>query len=162
MTCECSKNIEIKIKKLRSDVIIPEQASSGSVGFDLRVVLPFDKEENEQISKIRINPNESVRLSTELIFELPDGYFMQINPRSSMGIKKGLVLQNTIGILDSDYRGICYLFVKNTSSDVIEIQHQERLAQAIILPYPKIKFIEVEELSKTDRGEGGMGSSGRI
>lgn len=154
--------VEVKIKKLREDVIIPEQATNGSVGFDLRVVLPFDEIENEQLSKVRINPNESVRLSTELIFELPEGYFMQINPRSSMGIKKGLVLQNTTGILDSDYRGICYLFVKNTSNEPIEIQHQERLAQAIILPYPKIKFVEVEELSNTERGIGGMGSSGRL
>ena len=154
--------IEVKVKKNRKDAIIPEQATNGSVGFDLRIVLPFDEQEQQQISKIKLNPNESIKLSTELIFELPEGYFMQINPRSSMGIKKGLVLQNTTGILDSDYRGICYLFVKNTSDKVIEIEHQERLAQAIILPYPKIKFTEVEELSKTVRGECGMGSSGRI
>ena len=91
--------LEVKVKKLREDVIIPEQATNGSVGFDLRVVLPIDEEVDEQMSKIRVNPNECVRLSTELIFELPEGYFMQINPRSSMGIKKGLVLQNTTGIL---------------------------------------------------------------
>lgn len=154
--------IEVNVKKTRDDAIIPEQATDGSVGFDLRVVLPFDEQEQQQISKIRVNPNESIRLSTELIFELPEGYFMQINPRSSMGIKKGLVLQNTTGILDSDYRGICYLFVKNTSDKVIEIEHQERLAQAIILPYPKIKFTEVEGLSETVRGDGGIGSSGVI
>lgn len=154
--------IKIKVKKMREDVIIPQQATDGSVGFDLRVVLPFDEEVGEQMSKVRVNPNESIRFSTELIFELPEGYFMQINPRSSMGIKKGLVLQNTTGILDADYRGICYLFVKNTSDKVIEIEHQERLAQAIILPYPKIEFEEVNELSETIRGEGGFGSSGVI
>ena len=154
--------IEVKVKKTRKDAIIPEQATNGSVGFDLRIVLPIDEETGEQISKIRVKPNEKLKLSTELIFELPEGYFMQINPRSSMGIKKGLVLQNTTGILDSDYRGICYLFVKNTSDKPIEIEHQERLAQAIILPYPKIKFVEVEELSETERGDGGFGSSGRI
>ena len=132
--------IEVKIKKTRKDAIIPEQATNGSVGFDLRIILPIDEETGEQISKIRINPNEKVKLSTELIFELPEGYFMQINPRSSMGIKKGLVWQNTTGILDSAYRGICYLFVKNTSDKPIEIEHQERLAQAIILPYPKVLY----------------------
>lgn len=154
--------LEVKVKKLREDVIIPQQADTGSVGFDLSIYLPFDNEAGEQVSKVVLNPNQSVLLSTELAFEIPEGYYMQIHPRSSMGIKKKLILENLTAIIDSSYRGPVMLAIKNIGQDKVEILHRERLAQAIILPYPKVKFIEAEELSETERGEGGFGSSGRV
>jgi len=157
-----SNDINVKIKKLSDNAVIPQQATVGSAGFDLHVVLPFDKDENEQLSKIVLNPNERVRLNTGLAFQLPENHVMLIAPRSSMGIKKNLRLQNTLGVLDADYTGECFLFVENTGNEKIEILHKERIAQAIVLPYPKVSFETVDELAETSRGEGGMGSTGKV
>lgn len=153
--CGCTnpKPIEVKIKKMYKDAVIPEQATSGSAGFDLRVYLKSTK-------SLLIQPNQTFKLSTGLHFELPEGYVMMIYPRSSTGIKKGLMLKNTVGVLDSDYRGECFLFLTNIGNEDVLITHNERLCQAVIMPYPKVIFTEVEELSETKRGSGGMGSTG--
>lgn len=152
--CECNNEIKVKIKKLYPDAIIPKQATVGSAGFDLSARL--DEE------TIIIPRGDKVRIDTGLAFELPENHVMIIAPRSSSGIKKSLMLQNTIGVLDADYRGHCFLFVKNTGKTDLVIENGERIAQAVILPYPKVMFEEVEELSNTERGEGGFGSSGRF
>ena len=78
-----------------------------------------------------------------------------------MGVKKGLVLQNAIGVLDSDYRGECFLFIKNVSDEPVEIEDGERIAQAVVVPYPTINYEEVSELDDTERGAGGFGSTGK-
>jgi dUTP pyrophosphatase len=160
-------SINVKVLKMYEDVIVPEQATSGSAGFDIRVRLPKDTDEEsttfgEQLSAIVLKPGETIKLSTGLKFELPENHVLLIFPRGSMGIKKGLMLQNTIGVLDEDYRGECFIFVKNISNDKIIIEHNERLCQGIVLPYPKVNFVQVNELSETDRGEGKEGSTGKF
>ena len=79
-----------------------------------------------------------------------------------MGIKKNLILKNTIGLLDSDYRGECLIFVKNIGNEVVFIENGERLVQGLIIPYMRPNFVEVDELDSTERGANGFGSSGRI
>ena len=87
---------------------------------------------------------------------------MLLLPRSNMGIKKKLVLQNTIGLLDCDYTGECLIFLKNTGDTPVIIEQGERLVQALIVPYVKPNFMEVEELDETERGANGFGSTQRI
>ena len=151
----------VKVKKLFKDVQLPLIATDGSAGADLRAYL-YDDETNEKVTKIIIFPNREVKVHTGLCFQLPKGTAMLLLPRSSMGIKKDLVLKNTIGLLDCDYTGECLIFLKNVGDTPVEIEQGERLVQALIVPYIKPNFIEVEELDETERGAGGFGSTQRI
>ena len=151
----------VKVKKLFKDAQLPLIATDGSAGADLRAYL-YDETSNEKVIKIVIQPNQEIKIHTGLCFQLPKGTAMLLLPRSSMGIKKNLVLQNTIGLLDSDYTGECMIFVKNIGDEPVEIENGERLVQALVIPYVKANYEEVEELDETERGEGGFGSSGRI
>ena len=172
--CKCKQPITVKVKKLYDDVILPEQATSGSAGFDLRVYLSLNKNDDNYIDWVweerddkmvrvmKLNPGERIKFETGIAFELPEDHVMFIHPRSSSGIKKQLRLQNSTGVLDSDYRNQCFLFIENTGHYIETIEHNERIAQAIIVPYPKVIFEESDELSETDRGLGGFGSTGRI
>ena len=150
---------ECLVKKLREDAILPTQATVGSAGFDIRACL-FDEETGEKITKIRVPAGGKVKIHTGLAFQLPDNHVMLIFPRSSMGVKKGLMLSNTTGVLDSDYRGECLLFVKNTSDEPIEIEDGERIAQLVVLQYPTMTYRQVDELDDTERADGGFGSTG--
>ena len=150
---------EVKVKKLFKDVELPLIATDGSAGADLKAYL-YDEEVNEKVTKIVVQPNQKVKIHTGLAFQLPQGTAMLLLPRSSMGIKKGLVLQNTIGLLDCDYTGECLIFLKNIGDEPVEIENGERLVQALIVPYVKPNFMEVKELDETERGTGGFGSSG--
>ena len=151
----------VKVKKLFKDAQLPIIATDGSAGADLKAYL-YDEEINEKITKIVIQPNQKAKIHTGLAFQLPYNTAMLLLPRSSMGIKKNLVLQNTIGLLDSDYTGECMIFVKNIGDEPVEIENGERLVQALVIPYVKANYEEVEELNETERGDGGFGSSGRI
>ena len=151
----------VKVKKLFKDVQLPLIATDGSAGADLRAYL-YDETVNEKITKIVVQPNQEVKVHTGLCFQLPKGTAMLLLPRSSMGIKKKLVLQNTIGLLDCDYTGECLIFLKNTGDTPIEIEQGERLVQALVVPYTKPNYIEVEELDETERGANGFGSTQRI
>ena len=151
----------VKVKKLFKDAQLPVIATDGSAGADLKAYL-YDEEINEKVTKIVIQPNQKAKIHTGLAFQLPYNTAMLLLPRSSMGIKKSLVLQNTIGLLDSDYTGECMIFVKNIGDEPVEIENGERLVQALIIPYVRANYEEVEELNETERGEGGFGSSGRI
>ena len=151
----------VKVKKLFKDVQLPLIATDGSAGADLRAYL-YDDEINDKVTKIIVFPNREVKIHTGLCFQLPKGTAMLLLPRSSMGIKKNLVLQNTIGLLDCDYTGECLIFLKNVGDTPVAIEQNERLVQALIVPYVKPNFMEVEELDETERGISGFGSSGRI
>lgn len=150
----------VQVKKIRSDAVIPEIATSGSAGADLRACL-YDEVSGEKLKSIKLWGNSKTKIGTGLAFALPKNHVMLIFPRSSMGIKKGLVLQNTVGVLDSDYRGECFLFIKNVSDEPVEIEDGERIAQAVVVPYPIINYEEISELDDTERGAGGFGSTGK-
>lgn len=155
---EIMKEEIVKIKKLYEGVQTPLVATEGSAGADLRAFL-LDEESDEKVSKIILQPNQKAKIHTGIAFQIPKGTAMLILPRSSSGIKKNLVLLNTVGLLDSDYTGECLIFVKNVGDTPIEIENGERIAQALIVPYIKPSFVEVEALDKTERGDGGFGST---
>lgn len=151
----------VKVKKLFKGAQLPLIATDGSAGADLRAYL-YDETTDEKVTKIVVQPNQEVKIHTGLCFQLPAGTAMLLLPRSSTGIKKNLILKNTIGLLDCDYTGECLIFLKNVGDTSIEIEQGERLVQALIVPYVKPNFIEVGELDETERGTGGFGSTQRI
>ena len=151
--------MEVKIKKTHSSAIIPRYAKAGDAGLDLTATSKsYDEFGN-------------ICYGTGLAFEIPEGYVGLIFPRSSI-CKNQLLLSNSVGVIDSGYRGeVSFKFKPSLALD--SLQHVtdrrrygvyevgDRIGQIIIVPYPSIEFVEVDELSETERGEGGYGSSGK-
>ncbi|MCB0502003.1 MAG: dUTP diphosphatase [Bacteroidetes bacterium] len=134
-----------------SDNQLPAYETEGSAGLDLRASL------TEPIS---LKPLQRALIPTGLYIELPQGYEAQIRPRSGLAIKKGIGLLNTPGTIDSDYRGEIKIILINLSNETAQVHHGERIAQMVINKYEKVTFVEVDELSETERGEGGFGHTG--
>jgi len=143
----------IKVKKLNNLAKIPSRGSLNAAGYDLYAAI------NE---KIGIRPHETVKVETGLSFELPQGTFAAIFPRSGIATKRGLRPANCVGVIDSDYRGPVIVALHNDTDETQIIEPQERIAQMILLPYIEMKFNEVNTLSNTVRGDGGFGNSGRF
>ena len=140
--------MEVKIKKLHKDAVIPSYALNGDAGMDLTAVsCEWD------------SINEFWSCNTGLAFEMPEGYVGLLFPRSSI-FKKNLTLSNSVGVLDSGYRGEVKFKFKEVYSIGEAYYSGERIGQIIIMPYPKIEFKEVTELSDSERGIGGYGSTG--
>lgn len=142
--------MQIKIKKLIKEAVIPTQGSEYAAGYDLYSCIDAD-----------ILSNETVAISTGLAIEIPEGYFGAVFARSGLASKEGLRPANCVGVVDSDYRGEIKVMIHNDSKSDRQIKKNERIAQLVILPYLKIEFEECEKLSDTQRGEGGFGSSGK-
>ena len=140
--------MKVKIKKLHSDAVIPTYAKSGDAGMDLVATsIKFD--------------GTQVTYGTGLAMEIPEGFVGLAFPRSSIR-KTDLSLSNSVGVIDSGYRGeIQATFKKTQGLDSLKYKVGERGAQIIILPYPQVFMTEVPELSESDRGEGGFGSTGK-
>ena len=141
---------KIKIKKLHKDAVIPSYAKEGDAGLDMTATrMWFDDDSN-------------VCYGTGIAMEIPKGYVGLVFPRSSIA-KKDLLLSNAVGVIDSGYRGeITAKFkISGEYSNKNFYKIGERICQIIIMPYPKIEFEEVEELSETERGDGGYGSTGK-
>lgn len=138
-------NLEIKIKKIHPDAIIPKYAKPGDAGMD---VIAVSKKETDKF----------IEYGTGLSFEIPENYVMLIFPRSSV-TNKDLMLKNSVGMLDSDYRG--ELILRFNKFGGLNYEIGERIGQIIIFPYPNIEFKEVDKLSETSRGNGGFGSTGK-
>jgi dUTP pyrophosphatase len=138
--------MEIKVKKTHPDAKIPEYAKFGDAGADLTSVeMHFDTDGN-------------VVYSTGLAFEIPLGYVGLLFARSS-NAKKDLILSNCVGVLDSQFRGTVLFKYKVFGDKVYEIG--DRIGQIIVLPYPIVTYVNSDNLSETDRGEGGFGSTGK-
>ena len=142
--------MEIKIIN-NSDNPLPEYATSGSSGMDIKAYLKED---------IVINPLERMMIPTGLYVSIPIGYEIQIRARSGLSIKHGITIINGVGTIDSDYRGeLCVLLV-NLSNDEYKIRSGDKIAQMIVAKYEKADFRIVEYLDDTERSEGGFGHSG--
>jgi len=155
-------NMQVKIKKLKPNAVIPTYAKEGDAGMDL-VATEILKDTPEQIT-----------YGTGIALEIPEGFVGLVFPRSSIR-KTGLQLSNSVGVIDSGYRGeLQATFNKIFGGEgmydemkVKEIQPNEyykvgdRIAQIMIIPHPPIEFVESDELSNTERGEGGFGSTGK-
>ena len=142
---------QIKIKKLDDRAVTSSYGSEYAAGFDLYAILDED---------ITIKSGETFLVKTGLSMEIPIGYAGMIFARSGLATKKGLAPANKVGVVDSDYRGEVMVALHNHSNEDRTISHGERIAQMVIMPFYKAEFIEVEELSDTDRGSGGFGSTG--
>lgn len=150
--------MEVRIKKLHPNAVIPTYAKDGDAGMDLTAVTKsYDRDGN-------------IVYGTGLAFEIPKGYVGLVFPRSSIS-NLDITMSNCVGVIDSGYRGEVTAKFKpamlfNREQRPIILNNRiynvgERIAQLIIIPYPQITFVEADELSKTERGAGGYGSSGK-
>lgn len=150
------------IKILREDwadveIALPSYETKGAAGADLRANLrPEDR-----ASGFILEPMRRAIIPTGLIVEIPEGFEMQIRPRSGLAYKFGISLPNTPGTIDSDYRGPLGVLLVNLGRDPFTVQHGERIAQAVIAPVLQARFELADALSETARGAGGFGSTGR-
>lgn len=142
-------SLTVKIKKLRPYAVKPIYSKVGDAGLDL-VATTF----------VAVNETH-ITYGTDLAFEIPEGYVGLIFPRSSIR-NYTLSLSNSVGVIDSGYRGeVQVTFNKLSSNKPVYYNQGDKIAQMIILPYPQIALVEVAELSSTERGEGGFGSTGK-
>jgi dUTP pyrophosphatase len=143
---------KIKIKKLTDTAKTPTRGSEHAAGYDMYADVKED---------VQIKPHETVKIGTGLAMEIPDGYFGAIFARSGLAAKEGLRPANCVGVCDSDYRGEYIVAIHNDSEETRTITAGERIAQLVVMPYLPVTFDEVAELTDTNRGEGGFGSTGK-
>lgn len=146
--------MNVKIKKLNSNAIIPTQGSDKAAGYDLYACL------NASDTSVTIFPHTTKLIHTGLSIQPPEGYFGMIVARSGIATKRGLRPANCVGICDEDYRGEYLVAIHNDTDEIQYISQGERIAQLIFMPYLQFEFLEVEELDETSRGTGGFGSTG--
>lgn len=143
--------MEIKIVN-KSNHPLPHYGTEASAGVDLRANLT---------DSITLKPLERTLIKTGLFIELPVGYEAQVRPRSGLAFKHGLTVLNTPGTIDADYRGEIGVILVNLSNEEFTIKNGERVAQMVIAKHEQAEWQLVEELSVTDRGAGGFGSTGK-
>ena len=142
---------KVSFRRVSSLARIPTRGSEKAAGYDLYAALE---------EPVRIAPHETVKIDTGLQFEIPDGYFAAIYARSGIAAKEGLRPANCTGVCDSDYRGNYIVALHNDSEKTRTVEPGERIAQMVVIPYLSVSFEEVDELSGTERGAGGFGSTG--
>ncbi|MFM8270232.1 MAG: dUTP diphosphatase [Pseudomonadota bacterium] len=143
--------IPVQVKKLNPNAEIPNYMTSGSAGCDVKACLP---------EALEIKPAQRVAVPTGLAFGIPEGFEIQVRPRSGLSIKQGLTVVNSPGTIDCDYRGEVMVLMINLGAESVRIQHGDRIAQLVIQKAEQIQWSSVEDLSKTERGAGGFGSTG--
>lgn len=133
---------------------LPAYETAGSAGMDVRAAVP----ENEPVI---LAPGARAMVPTGLSVAIPEGYEIQVRPRSGLAAKHGLTCLNTPGTIDSDYRGEIKVILINLGAEAFTIQRGERIAQLILAPVTRLAWLQVEALDETVRGAGGFGSTGR-
>lgn len=146
-------NLNIKVKKLYENAILPTKGSTGAAGYDLYAYIPE--------GPITIAPHSTVKIGTGIAIEPPEQTFGAIFARSGLSINQGLRPANCVGICDEDYRGEYIVALYNDSDEERVIENGERIAQVIFISYYNGIITEVSELSDTDRGDGAFGSTGK-
>ncbi len=143
----------LKIKRLNTKAHVPGRATNGSAGMDLRACL---KQEG-----MSLKPMERALIPTGIAIELPsENTVGLVFARSGMALRQGLAMANGVGVIDSDYRGELQVPVVNLSDKMIHIANGDRIAQLVISPIELPQMLEIEDLSDTERGKGGFGSTG--
>ena len=143
--------IKILIKRLSKEVSLPKYETSGSSGMDLAANIN---------TKIYIDPGKSAVIPTGLALSIPKGYEVQIRPRSGLAAKKNISVLNTPGTIDADYRGEIKVILVNLGKDSFEVENGLRIAQMVVCPVVQAQLEEINDLSETERGDGGFGSTG--
>lgn len=143
--------MQIRYKKLTSEAYEPSRGSEQAAGYDLYAAIS---------TNVEIAPHQTEVIPTGLSFELPEGTYAAIFARSGLATKQGLRPANCVGVCDSDYRGEYKVALHNDSDTWRVVEPGERIAQMILSPYIPMEFEEVDDLSDTERGAGGFGSTG--
>ena len=143
--------VKVLIKKLSPEVKSPSYKTNGASGMDL---IAFIKK------PIKILPGETNLVPTGISIAIPEGYEIQIRPRSGLAAKNQITVLNTPGTIDSDYRGELKIILINHGKKEFIINNNDRVAQMVLTPVSKIELKEVDMLTNTDRGKGGFGSTG--
>lgn len=143
--------MEIKVIN-KSTNELPEYATVDSAGLDIRAFLS---------ESVTLKPLERRLIPTGLYLEIPSGFEVQIRPRSGFAFKQGVTVLNSPGTIDADYRGEIGVLLINLSNENVIIEHGERVAQMVVAPFVQAKLKLTDELSETNRGEGGFGSTGK-
>lgn len=144
-----SQVMQVKIKLLSDSARVPTYGTTGAACFDLYAA-----------DTVAVAPGRRVSVKTDVAFEVPEGYVLKLYSRSGHGFKHGVRLANGTGIVDSDYRGHVPVCLHNDGNQPFIVELGDRVAQAMIVPVPRVEFQVVDELSETARGEGGFGSTG--
>ncbi len=137
----------------KSENALPDYATSGSSGVDIRAHLG---------QPVTMKPSERILVPTGIFVEIPQGYEIQIRPRSGLAIKQGITCLNTPGTIDADYRGEIKVILINLSQEIQTIQPGDRIAQMVLQKVERITWVATDNLEDTERGTGGFGSTGKI
>ncbi len=143
---------EIKVKKTRENAVIPKIATAGSAAADLHACIE---------EAVIVPARGSAVVPIGLAIAVPEGWGAFIFARSGLGIKHGIAPRNCVGVIDSDYRGEICVGLMNNSDEDYTVNPGDRIAQMAIMPVMAAKFVECDELSDTERGTGGLGSTGK-
>ena len=143
--------VDVNIKKLYEDSIVPTKGTEKAGGFDLYAHV---------VNKVYIPAHSTVMVKTGVAMEVPDDAIGGIFPRSGLATKQGLRLANCVGVIDSDYRGEIIVALHNDTDIPRKVNNGDRIAQLIFIPILNVSFNEVDQLNETDRGDGGFGSTG--
>ena len=143
--------MELKIKKMRDNAIIPTRGDSEAAAIDLYACMD---------DSVTILPGRTAWIPSGIACDFPNGYFGLVLPRSSVGAKRRLTLSNTAGVIDHSFNGEIMMVFQNDGDVYQTIHPGERLAQMILLPYVTYNIVETDSLTETERGEGGFGSTG--
>lgn len=144
-------DIAIKILPHGQDLELPEYATLGSAGLDLRAAL------TEPVS---LQPGQRQLIATGIAIALPEGYEAQIRPRSGLAVKKGISMVNAPGTIDSDYRGEIKVILINLGSEAVKFSRGDRIAQMVVAPYSRAVWKRSDDLDSTSRSSGGFGHTG--
>lgn len=149
-----AENLRVPIKRLSdsADIPLPAYQSEGAVGMDVHAAIQ---------GEIVIKPGEIVSIPCGFAIAVPEGYEAQIRPRSGLAAQHGISIPNTPGTIDPDYRGEIKILLTNLSAESFIVTRGMRIAQMLILPVPRVEWLEVSELPKTSRAEGGFGHTGK-
>ena len=143
--------MDINIKLLNEFAKVPTRGSAAAAGYDLYAAVNYD---------IEIQPHSTIKVDTGISIEIPEGYFGGIYAKSGLATKQGLRPANAVGVIDSDYRGPIIVALHNDTMYPQKIMAGDRIAQLIIQPYLNVDFNVVDELTDTERGNSGFGSTG--
>ena len=153
MTMPASATVKVPLKRLDNgaDLALPQYETAGSAGADIRAAVD---------APLRLEPGQRALVPAGFAMALPAGYEAQVRPRSGLAVKNGITVLNAPGTIDSDYRGEVRVPLINLGDEAFTVERGMRIAQLVIAPVVQAGFDEVADLSETERGAGGFGSTG--
>jgi dUTP pyrophosphatase len=152
-TASVGARLTVRVRRLPHgrDLPLPERASPGSAGLDLRAALT---------EPLRLEPGAVALVPTGFVLEIPPGWEGQVRPRSGLAVRHAVTLANPPGTIDSDYRGELQVALINLGPAPYTVTRGDRIAQLLLAPVPEVDIVEADELTASDRGDGGFGSTG--